>query len=274
MPRDVRIDRRTLLVLGAVVTLAVAGREISRRYRAPLPDDGYRGPLIEQTPCQPLDWSAAPPYKIERAAVLAVTGLTGPELSRRKIERRTVGELHVDGGCIVGTDPLVFTDGAPFRGTVPPGRYPVTSYRQSDRIALLELRFAQGPVERWQMALVGTADPSTLKNGETLGYPVDAGLGSFMDVAGQAALRTRMRHDEGKADGVLDAFLEAFRADRQIMFQPLRIHEANVAVVASGWGDGVYATYWGLDAASRPILLVTDFDVIDGDRGPDSQARP
>jgi hypothetical protein len=30
----------------------------------------------------------------------------------------------------------------------------------------------------------------------------------------------------------------------------------------SGWGDGVYISYWGFDANDAPACLVTDFSVL------------
>lgn len=34
---------------------------------------------------------------------------------------------------------------------------------------------------------------------------------------------------------------------------------ANAILFPSGWGDGVYASYWGYDMA---VCLVTDFELI------------
>jgi hypothetical protein len=258
------VNRRALLVIGAVVVLAAAGREIDVRYRT----------MVEQAACVPADWTT-PVRSLARDGAAAVTGLPEHELTRRGIELRPLGELHVEGGCIVGADPLVYPERPPFRGIVPPGRYPVTAYRKEDRVGLLEVRFSQGRVERWELAVVAGQDPATLKDDEIFGYPVDAGTGSLMDVAGQAALRRRIKIDEERRRDTSDALIDLFgKADNQMMFTPLDDRPANVAVVGSGWGDGVYATYWGLDAANRPVLLVTDFDIIDGDRGPDSQAQP
>lgn len=264
MPRDIRVNRRALLVIGAVVVLAAAGREIDLRYRT----------MVEQASCMPADW-ATPVRSLDRDSAVAVTGLPEHELARRGIELRPLGELHVEGGCIVGADPLVYPERPPFRGIVPSGRYSVTAYRKEGRVGLLEVRFSQGRVERWELAVVAGQDPATLKDDEIFGYPVDSGTGSFMDVTGQVALRRRMMIDEEKRGDASQAIIDLFgTADRQMMFEPLAGRPANVAVVDSGWGDGVYATYWGLDAANRPVVLVTDFYLEDDSRTTDSQAQP
>jgi hypothetical protein len=38
----------------------------------------------------------------------------------------------------------------------------------------------------------------------------------------------------------------------------------NVVAFASGWGDGYCPSYFGLDAAGKPLVLVTSFGIIDG----------
>jgi Protein of unknown function (DUF4241) len=34
-------------------------------------------------------------------------------------------------------------------------------------------------------------------------------------------------------------------------------------IFSAGWGDGFYASYWGLNAKGEPLKLVTDFNVLD-----------
>jgi hypothetical protein len=37
----------------------------------------------------------------------------------------------------------------------------------------------------------------------------------------------------------------------------------NVAIFSSGWGDGVYTTYVGLDEHGEVVCLLTDFEIIE-----------
>jgi hypothetical protein len=39
-----------------------------------------------------------------------------------------------------------------------------------------------------------------------------------------------------------------------------------VIAFSSGWGDGSYPSFWGYDADSQPVALVTDFGVLDATR--------
>ncbi|TIO99292.1 MAG: DUF4241 domain-containing protein, partial [Mesorhizobium sp.] len=35
----------------------------------------------------------------------------------------------------------------------------------------------------------------------------------------------------------------------------------------TGYGDGSYRSFWGLDAAGEPLLLMTDFEVLENADG-------
>jgi siroheme synthase len=36
----------------------------------------------------------------------------------------------------------------------------------------------------------------------------------------------------------------------------------NIVLFSSGWGNGQYKTYWGLDARGAALCLMTDFQVL------------
>ena len=208
---------------------------------------------------------------------LSVTGLAEEALRERGITRMALGILPLPSGTVIAADPLVQPERAPFTRHVAPGDYPITLYLAQDRVALAELRFADGAPERWDLALVPGQDVATLKAGEIFGYPVDAGLGCFMDPAARAAMERREAREQRRTprysnyfDNVLADELEG--ANRNwVMHRPLPDAPARVAVFSSGWGDGVYASYWGLDAGGRALRLVTDFGVIENGDGRDPQ---
>ena len=206
---------------------------------------------------------------------LSVTGLTEEALRERGLTRRVLGTLPLPSGAVIATDPLVQPDRAPFTRRAEPGEYPVTLYLAQDRVALAELRFADAAPARWELALVEGQDVATLKAGEIFGYPVDAGLGCFMDSAMRAAMERREAQEQKRTprysnyfDDVLANELKDATQDG-VMHRPLPDEPAQVAVFSSGWGDGVYASYWSLDAGERPLRLVTDFGVIENGDGRD-----
>jgi hypothetical protein len=214
---------------------------------------------------------------------LALTSLSEAELGGRGVTRHKLGDLDLPTGAIVAADPAVQPERPAFARTVTPGRYAVTIYKAQDRVAMTELRFASGTPTRWQMAIVPGQDASTLKDDEIFGYPVDAGLGCFMDVKGRDAFLKRDAQEQARLgskyvssyDDVIAGPLDA-NGSNEVMLQPLPDEPVNIAIFQSGWGDGFYASYWGLDDAGSPLLLVTDFGVIEkGDgRAHDTPAKP
>ncbi len=206
---------------------------------------------------------------------LSVTGLPDDALRERDITRMALGLLPLPNGTVIAADPLVQPEREAFTRRVEPGDYPVTLYQAQGRVALAELRFADGTPARWELALVPGQDIASLKAGEVFGYPVDGGLGCFMDPAARAAMARRDAQEQKQAgysnyyDDVLASELKDSNLN-WVMHRPLPDDPARVAVFSSGWGDGVYPSYWGLDAAGQPLRLVTDFGIIENGDGRDT----
>lgn len=207
------------------------------------------------------------------AAALDLTALTDAALGALAVRRTLVCRLECPTGRIVACDPLVsLGDWKPFALTVPAGRHPVFSYVDLDndggvRVGLAELRLSEAPVARWQIAL---ADATMLPQmvGDTVwGYPVDAGMGCFCDEATRDAIRfadeVRQFFSQGSYSEaeLLEAALKVRDgAEHRLAFDPAR----NIALFASGYGDGYYATCWGFGPDGAPSRLVTSFDVFGG----------
>lgn len=93
-------------------------------------------------------------------------------------------DLWLPTGEIVAADGFIM-ERQPFTRRVRPGRYPVTiaiaAFATDERIAFAQVRFSDRPIARWEMALVGGQDVSTLQPGYFFGYAVDSGTGCFAD---------------------------------------------------------------------------------------------
>lgn len=184
------------------------------------------------------------------------------------IRVQPLGELIVPTGAIVACDPLTAIEPTPFDIHITPGRYLVMASLAADaeddqRIACVMLRLRDTPAVRWEMARLEGQSGVELRDDEFFGYPVDAGVGCFMDAHTAAALSARYDSDEGYDEALIDA-MEANRADNWD-YANVTIDDAtraNLIMFASGWGDGVYASYWGYDAQGTPVSLVTDFCVL------------
>lgn len=199
-----------------------------------------------------------------------IFALGDAQLAERKITVTPIGELELPTGEIIACDPLITTDDWPaLARKVKPGRYPVTLFEAQGRVAAAFLRFRSGVPVRWELAVLPGQDVSTLNGEQIFGYPVDAGLGSFMDKAAMAlmtAAQDKLKPDQNYYDDVLAAEF-APNQDRFVMHHPDAANPVNIAMFWSGWGDGFYPSFWGLDATGEPVVLMTDFGVLENADG-------
>jgi hypothetical protein len=167
-----------------------------------------------------------------------------------------LGRLQLTTGRLVATDPIVFADREPFTARLPRGGFPVEVCasrwlepgREGDeQVAWARLLLDAGPVERWT--------PLRLAGEERSAYPVDAGLGCFMDA--EAALA--MEADLGDPQELLLAALGEAALGAVVTVGK---GKANVALFRSGAGDGVYATWLGVGVGGAPRQVVTDFGLL------------
>ncbi|AYL95808.1 DUF4241 domain-containing protein [Mucilaginibacter celer] len=200
------------------------------------------------------------------------------------VERLDIGLLNVPTGQIIVCDPLVFSDAQPFTKTVAPGKYPVTIYiaktpDAGDRYAVACLEIKPGRAEKWVLALTKGQDTSQLKNeGDYFGFPVDAGLGGFLD-SQTAAVYDKFLDDFQKNNpnsNIYDDFFAAeFKKNAADQDDPNDIGDwvnftfpgtdLNITMFHSGYGDGMYPAYWGTTNDEEIVSLVIDFMVLFGE---------
>ena len=150
----------------------------------------------------------------------------------------------------------------------------MTLYQAFGRIAAASMRFAEGKPDHWELAVLPGQDTATLKDGEIFGYPVDAGLGCYMDAdtldligeREQQAQAQKPDADVNYYDDVLASDLEANKG-AYALHRPIAGKKGNVAVFWSGWGDGFYPVFWGLDKDGHALVLLTDFSVVENADG-------
>ena len=175
------------------------------------------------------------------------------------VDTRVLGELRVPTGRIVVADPFItdFTGPpASLARPVPIGVFPVelalAHMRDSDdiRVACARVRFAPSDIRavRWELATFEDQDP--VPDDQIAGYGVDAGMGCFFDAA------ARTPHD--------DTWLATSERNYVPTWTWLLAEAgpANIVMFSSGWGDGFYASYWGLDEHEKLVELITDFAVL------------
>lgn len=193
----------------------------------------------------------------------------------RRLQRQPCGSLHVTSGRIVACDPLVQPERQPFvRSVSGRGAFAAEVLEHEGRhaLAVLWLRERGGlqPANlRWEPALLDGQSQDDLGDDEFYGYPVDAGVGCFMDADCAAAIAEReARESSANPDYVSyydDVLDEELGSKDMANHYPLGEGSANnVLIFSSGWGDGSYPSFWALDAAGEPVALVTDFMTMHG----------
>ncbi|MDP9263545.1 MAG: DUF4241 domain-containing protein [Acidobacteriota bacterium] len=177
---------------------------------------------------------------------------------------RNIGELWVPTGRIVACDPFVFAETLSFPQTIIPGKYPVmlsiAVLENDQRTGCAMLKLSDQPVSRWEMAVLPGQDKGSLKEREFFGYPVDSGTGCFMDEDSAHTLRTRLQQDDKYFEEIIHAMDKTY-VNTWSWANIEVATERNVITFSSGFGDGLYGSYFGYDSSGRPACLVTDFGV-------------
>lgn len=209
-----------------------------------------------------------------------------PVLDTAELNVVEIGELHLPSGKIIAGDPFFIFDQKPFKQSVKPGSYPVTLFihkveEDHYRIAFSKVTFSDKPATRWTLALtegISDEDIKNLKKDEFFGYGVDAGLSCFTDLETNTLFNNLMNqfdseHPNGNYyNDVLEEEFKNISGNHPLSRKegdwnnhfPKKDDKHNVIMFASGWGDGYYPAYWGLDSDGNIVELITDFFVLTG----------
>jgi hypothetical protein len=164
-----------------------------------------------------------------------------------EIEVRRVGTLAVSTGTLVvgdlGYGPRTLASLAP---PVAPGQYPVEVAISSRRVAALRVLITREAVATWHPAGMGDEGGHVVS--------VDGANVSICDVS--ALLDIKRRHKEKQ----FEKFALEGDSAAAIMLT-LRTPE-DCAVASSGFGDGAYPVYWGMDSAGTPAVLLVNMLVL------------
>ena len=197
---------------------------------------------------------------------LGSAGTTGGPVT---LTSRALGPLVLPSGRVVAGDAFMLTGAPAFSRVLAPGDYVVSIVLASSatdaRVAAAILRAAGGAPVRWQLATVPGQDAVSLAPDEFLGYAVDSGTGAFTSPEAARLIPT-------PSDPAQDPIVQQLGQNEVPTWTTANVvldeaTGANLIAFSSGFGDGDYPSYWGLDAAGRPVVLVTDFGVLDAPIG-------
>ena len=178
-------------------------------------------------------------------------------------------DMSLPSGRVVASDGFIM-DRDPFTRQVKPLSYPmllaVAKFDNDERVAFALIQFSQSPVEKWETAVTESQDLSKLESDQIYGYGVDSGTGCFCDADAKQIFNDATDPDM--------RFFSRVTREMDKSYKPTRawIHistaKGSAALFSSGFGDGLYASYFGLDEDGNPVALLTDFGIVDWPRRP------
>lgn len=204
-----------------------------------------------------------------------------------------IGDLNLPTGKIVAADPF-FADGQQaFARSVEPDKYPVYIYMAEidelhHRVAYVKIKFRPETATKHILALtedLTTEELDELGEEEFFGFPVDSGLAALLDAQTNEQLTNRMdlllenKPESNYYDEVLAKEFAEYSGKNQFSralgdwndHRPSTDSDNNVIMFASGWGDGYYPAYWGLNDSGDAIELVIDFLLNDFEEGDENE---
>ena len=187
------------------------------------------------------------------------------------IEHHEIGRVRLPTGLIVVCDPLADPDVLPYARAVAPGEYPVRLAlgRPADgeeRLAAAWIAFRDAPVAAWLGAT--TKGSGATKNFDKgFAHPVDSSTSGFMSPEAAKVLDQRIA-DDAYTDAIHEMLGAGPEPGGAVVEWPE--HPQLNAVIFQTDSDGLYPTFWGDDAAGNPVVLLTDFGLLD----PPSASRP
>lgn len=193
----------------------------------------------------------------------------------------TVGQVDVPSGRVVVADPLCYMFGehviAPeLKREIPKGTYPaeISICRNAQigiRMCTARLKIKDTEAVRYELAeSVEETAAAKFKDGVMHGFPVDAGMMCFCDSEGAKAYGAflgkwhkenpgKNHYDDYFAEYFADSFkkLPQFQRDGGDFIEWTNPENAQrMVMIASGFGDGFYQSFWGIDEKGEVCELI------------------
>lgn len=187
------------------------------------------------------------------------------------LESFEVGRIYLSSGKLVACDPLITNDMLPFSTDFPKGDFPVLLHkeRESNCVAYVEIIFSNTEIAEWKLATTHGQNIKDLVEGEVFGYPVESGMGCFMDVDTQEKLNElekKLYHNKGvDFMGIYEEFFHDYffdekgAIDQYAFLKPAEQHAGTIFAFETGYGEGFYASYIASDKNNIPVKIITEF---------------
>lgn len=184
------------------------------------------------------------------------------------------GEVSLPSGRLCVGDPyMIDAEEQTIGQELAPGRYRVRLCVADDgaghvRVAGASLVLTDGVVARWETAVYAGMEP--LSSDDLDEFAEDEACGYGVDLASSCFAPVEMIEPLTEADDdaledwndLLTESIEAAEQDGQLSCE-VSAPGGSLIMFPSGWGDGFYYNWWGLNREGERVLLLTAFDVLD-----------
>lgn len=187
------------------------------------------------------------------------------------LESFEVGKIYLSSGKLVACDPVITNDMQPFSVEFPKGDFSVLLHkeRESNCVAYAEIIFSTSEITQWVLATTPGQDIKELAEEEVFGYPVESGMGCFMDADTQNSLNDlekKLYHSKGvDFMGIYEEFFHSYffdengAIDQYAFLKPSEEQPGTIFAFETGYGEGFYASYVGYDKNNSPVKIITEF---------------
>lgn len=179
-----------------------------------------------------------------------------------KFHAINIGKINVQSGLLIASEPWWVYDEQPFLTKFPTGQFPVqlaiANVDKNNAVAFSRILFSNNPVDHWEFALKEGQKPISVFGDSIYFYPVDGGIGGFIDDSSYNRFKTLDEASQAQAMDILTKEL----AKNKYLYGNINYKNVNIVAFKSGLGDGRYATFIGFDKNRNPCRLLTDFNLI------------
>jgi hypothetical protein len=203
-------------------------------------------------------------------------------LNGLEISHLNIGNLNVPTGKIIVCDPLVSFNWIPLSKNINPGNYPIKIYiaktkNAGNRFALAKLQISDKKASKWVLAIQENENVNELIEDDSFfGFSVDSGLASVFDY--QTGIEydkfEKQFYEKNPGKNIYDDFFDSEFKKNKLNKDDTTENgswinykfpntELNIPMFESGFGDGVYPAYWGIDENGEITSLIIDFFVIE-----------
>jgi len=174
-----------------------------------------------------------------------------------KFSTEEIGKIKIETGKIIVGDPITMSDAEPYKQVFPIGNFPVelaySCCSNGKSVAYSRIKFSNQEVMKWTFALFPDQAEINLIDTTFYCFGVDAGMAIFIDE------KVNMELTKRNAEWYL-----LFNKMEQVNYTGF-IHSfenRNLAMFSTGYGDGCYGVYIGLDKDNKICRLLVDFAIV------------